>query len=359
MKIAVFEHYTSLPRFAPEADRVAAGRAMRDAVVADLAGLPGAEVVVVERRRTFGAALRRADAALVVAPEEAGILEGLCRVVERSGRILLGPSSSAVRLLGDKLRTARVLAAAGVPTPAARALPFVSARAELRGMTTPFVLKPRDGCGGQGVVVVRHPREIDTSLALVRRATRRDDCLVQEYVPGPPVSVSAVISSRTVDLGLNRQALRRGPLLAYLGGETFWPHPRAGEALTAARAAIRSISESCRGVRGYLGVDLVIGRAGPVVIEVNPRLTTSYIGLRLSIRENLAGLIVDAAAGRALPVRVTPIGRCRFGADGTTAIRSTEAEARARRRDLSTGARRTSGRNGWRTLSAGTSAASI
>ena len=117
MKIAVFEHFTALPRAAPVADRSGEGRAMRDAVVTDLARLPGSRVLVVERRRDLRAALRWADAALVVAPEESGILERLCLRVERSGRNLLGPSSEAVRLLADKLGTARVLAAAGVPTP--------------------------------------------------------------------------------------------------------------------------------------------------------------------------------------------------------------------------------------------------
>jgi len=335
MKIAVLEHFTALPQGAPVADRVVEGRAMRDAVVADLARLPDARVVVVARRRDFRAALRSADAALVVAPEESGILERLCRLVERSGRTLLGPSSEAVRLLADKLRTARVLAAAGVPTPRTRVLSFLSARPALRDMTTPFVLKPRDGCGGQGVVVVRHRRQIDAALDVVRRATRRDDLLAQEYVPGRPVSVSLVVSARVLDLGLNRQRLRAGPTLAYLGGETFWPHARAGKALAAARAAVEALPNSCRGVRGYLGVDLVIGRTGATVIEVNPRLTTSYVGLRLSIRENLASLIVDAVAGRALPVRVTQVGRCRFGADGATAIQATQTQAQVRRSTVS------------------------
>ncbi len=359
MKIVVLEHFTALPQVAPGADRVVEGRAMRDAVVADLARLPGAQVVVVERRRDFRAALRSADAALVVAPEESGILERLCRLVERSGRTLLGPSSAAVRLLADKLRTARVLAAAGVPTPRTRALSFVSARPALRGMTTPFVLKPRDGCGSQGVVVVRHRRQIDAALDFVRRATCRDDVLAQEYVPGPPASVSLVVSAGTLDLGLNRQSLRRGRTLAYLGGETFWPHARAGEALAAARAAVEALLESCRGVRGYLGVDLVIGRTGATVIEVNPRLTTSYVGLRLSIRENLASLIVDAVAGRALPDRITQVGRCRFRADGATAIRAMETRASVRRPTVSARDGHHRGRNGWRIISAGTSAASI
>ena len=43
---------------------------------------------------------------------------------------------------------------------------------------------------------------------------------------------------------------------------------------------------------GYVGVDLVLGRdpngSEDYVIEVNPRLTTSYVGLRAAAKSNLA-----------------------------------------------------------------------
>ena len=54
-------------------------------------------------------------------------------------------------------------------------------------------------------------------------------------------------------------------------------------------------------LRGYIGFDLVLGDGDgsgrDVVIEVNPRLTTSYVGLREVSRPNLAGAIIDIALG--------------------------------------------------------------
>jgi len=355
MKIAVLEHFSSRPPGTPGADFVAEGRAMRDAVVADLLRLPGIAVVVVERRGRFRKALRSADAALVIAPEEDGILARLCRAVEREGRILLGPSSSAVHLLADKLATARCLAVAGVSTPKTEPVPFASARRRLLAMPLPLVVKPRDGCGGRGVTVVRRVSEIGAALGSVRRATRRDDCLVQDYVAGDPASVSIIASGGLLDFGLNRQRLLRGRTPTYLGGETFWPHPRAEEAVAAARSAIEALSRARPGVRGHLGVDLVLGRSGATVIEVNPRLTTSYVGLRRSIRENLAALILDAAAGRGLPEHVTPTGRCRFRADGSTTMLT---QAPSGRCAMGPGTRVGMRREGWAITSAGTSAAS-
>jgi hypothetical protein len=43
---------------------------------------------------------------------------------------------------------------------------------------------------------------------------------------------------------------------------------------------------------GYVGVDLVATASGPVVLEVNPRLTTSYCGLRLALQVNAAELVL-------------------------------------------------------------------
>ena len=52
---------------------------------------------------------------------------------------------------------------------------------------------------------------------------------------------------------------------------------------------------------GYLGVDIVVRRASSgelvaTVIELNPRLCTSYVGYRRATDSNLAGLILREPA---------------------------------------------------------------
>ncbi len=44
---------------------------------------------------------------------------------------------------------------------------------------------------------------------------------------------------------------------------------------------------------GYVGVDIILTERGPVVLEVNPRLTAAYAGLHASIGCNPAGLVID------------------------------------------------------------------
>jgi len=340
MKVAVLEHFTSLPPGAARSGPRAEGAAMRDAVAADLRRLPGVSVDVVERRRDFLGAVRRADAALVIAPEENGILEGLARAVVREGRLLMGPAPQVVRLMADKLATARCLEAAGVRTPRTEAVRFGTARERLRARAFPFVVKPRDGCGCRGVVLVRRRLEIAGAIRAVRRATRRADFLVQDHVAGDSVSVSVIASAGLLTLGVNRQRIRAGGRPAYEGGDTPYPHPLAPRAVETAREAIAAVAAACPGMRGYAGVDLVLGDGGVTVLEINPRLTTSYVGLRHTFEANLAGLIVAAALGRPVPARLVASGRCRFSPDGRILGITENAHP-------------------WPTFAAGTSAASI
>ena len=58
-----------------------------------------------------------------------------------------------------------------------------------------------------------------------------------------------------------------------------------------ARLADR-VAAAIPGLWGYVGVDLLLTPAGPVVLEINPRLTTSYCGLRAALGINTAALVL-------------------------------------------------------------------
>ena len=65
------------------------------------------------------------------------------------------------------------------------------------------------------------------------------------------------------------------------------PDPGGGLARLGGR-----IAAAIPGLWGYVGVDLVATPSGPVVLEVNPRLTTSYCGLRSALQINAAELVL-------------------------------------------------------------------
>ena len=65
-------------------------------------------------------------------------------------------------------------------------------------------------------------------------------------------------------------------------------------------------AQAVEGLFGYVGVDLVLGSCADgkddAVIEINPRVTTSYVGLRRLARFNLAEALLAVTTGAALPV---------------------------------------------------------
>ena len=330
MRIAILEHFSTLPRGQAPESLVREGGALAEAVATDLAALPGIDPLLVpqrvDRQGALRDALHRSAAALIIAPESDGVLHGLTSAVARTGRLLLGCGPKSIRLATDKVATARYLRSCGVPTPAATPVPAdrSTALALLVAHPRPFVLKPRDGCGCQGVRVVR--RRCDTEEALARSARRAGarGLMVQRFLEGDAASVSLIVgrsgaspgSREILSLGLNRQDVRGRSALRYAGGMTPWREGRCGDAERLAIRAVDLVRRRCPDLSGYVGIDLVLGTGGAQVIDINPRLTTSYVGLRRLAGPDLARWMLDAAIGLPLPRSITLRGQCRFDTAG-------------------------------------------
>jgi tyramine---L-glutamate ligase len=254
------------------------GRAMLDALTEDFRSVRGVEVEVLDDIP----ARIDADWTLVIAPETGGILEAIARRVLTAGGRLLGPSPEAIRLTSDKLELAEHLRARGVPTPMT-VLPFGGI-----DPTFPSVLKPRDGAGSQDTFLVRDQAELEQLLP-----TLAGEMIVQPFAAGRAASVAFLIGpNRMVSLLPCGQELSNDDRLHYLGGGLPLPEDLERRASELAQLAVRTVE----GLFGYVGVDLVLGQ-NDVVIEINPRLTTSYLGLRQACRENLAGAMLRIAEG--------------------------------------------------------------
>jgi tyramine---L-glutamate ligase len=277
--------------------------------------LPADEVVCVtpgEHAAVFASVLDRSDAALIIAPETDGILARLSAIAEAANIPLLSCGSAAVAIAGDKALCYHLFRQARLPTPLTRQASFSTASQVADQIGYPVVIKPVDGVGCEGVCLVREPAELAGALALVQRATAYDEIMLQRFVTGVHASVSLLTAgAQSLPLSLNGQAIEAGSPFVYQGGAVPLSHPMAERALTVARSAVRLIP----GLRGYVGVDLVLTQDDALLIEINPRLTTSYIGLRQVINLNLAQAIWDARFRDTLPSRVRLIGQITFTKD--------------------------------------------
>jgi tyramine---L-glutamate ligase len=271
------------------------GLAMRDAMVGDLLAAGAVQVSAASQApappppagatacaRPAGMAwpdwvarqAARHDAVWLVAPETGGLLAQLQQAVPAAQ--WLGCEAPAIALAARKRATLARLAAFGLKTPLAW-----SAQA------TRWVVKPDDGAGGVAT-------QVFDSLAAAHAAqcgAAHGERTLEPWVDGPALSLSLLCGPAGTELlSINRQHIRigAGGRLAYEGvshGAMAVDSPR-GVALAALAARI---GQAVPGLRGFVGVDLVWHETlGPVVIEINPRLTCAYVGLSARLGRNLA-----------------------------------------------------------------------
>lgn len=350
MRILVYEFVTGggyVGRCVPQS-LAREGLAMRTALVADLASVgrhqivtttdrrfrrvvpPGVEQVVMDSAKpaSLRLLLERVEAVWLVAPETNRCLERLVAQVEKSGKLILGSSARVVARASDKARLPTRLARVGARYPETVLVTSAAeALAAARRLGYPIIIKPRRGAGGRGVHVARDGRALRRALRelgklqagdaawLVSGCVATSAWVIQRYVTGAPASVSLLANGReAMALTVNAQRLDVSTAVSYRGGRTPFEHPLAREAVDAARRACSAFP----GLRGYVGVDLVLGDEGPVVIEVNPRLTTAYLGVRAVLDENVAQLAIEACRGDLPPQPITRR-RVRFTASGVVA----------------------------------------
>jgi tyramine---L-glutamate ligase len=263
--------------------------------------LPADEVVCAlpgNHEAIYHSLLNRCDAALIIAPETNGILAKLTAQAELAGKTILGSNASAAATAADKAACGMLFIRGKLPTPKTRMAGFASAESIAKQMGCPLVVKPVDGIGSEGVFRLNRVSELSAILNLVRKSTNHDRILLQSYVDGVHASVSLMVSNgRCLPLSLNGQLMETGSKFQYLGSQVPCDHPACNEAMVLAGSAAQLIP----GLRGYVGVDMVLSDDGPQLIEINPRLTTSYIGLRRVAQANLAQTIWNACRNGILP----------------------------------------------------------
>jgi predicted ATP-grasp superfamily ATP-dependent carboligase len=307
MRILVIEYATSgglleRPWFAPFR---AEGSAMLRCLAADVGDVPGAVVhvaldaaaigmplsdavqrhgVVSDVRPRWDAIAAEVDAIWAIAPESDGILGEIAQWIEGNGRIALGCPPGAIATAASKQATVDLLSSHGIATvPTLRCAPDIDLPPSGHG----WVVKPDDGVAAEGARLLATANDVRRWCAGDPTAERS---VVQPFVPGTPISMSLLAQRGAAWLlACNVQDVRRcADGFVYCGGVVG-----GAEALRPVLAPIAdAVAAALPDLWGYVGVDLVVHDDRPLVLEINPRLTTSYIGLRESIGINPAELVV-------------------------------------------------------------------
>jgi predicted ATP-grasp superfamily ATP-dependent carboligase len=265
-----------------------------------------------EERAAVAELAAACDGTIVIAPELGNALLERCRWVEAAGGRLLGPGPGIVELASDKHATVEHLTAFGVPAP--KGWPIEPGGTIPSGAELPAVGKPCLGAGSQGVRLVADREAADAWAAGLEGPGR-----LERFCPGVAASVAVLCGPAGIfPLVPCRQRLSNDGRFAYQGGSLPL---EVSLAQRATDLAVRSVA-TLPGAMGYLGVDLVLGSNSEgrddVVIEINPRLTTSYVGLRAAAAAdaNLAAAILAVCEGRTPRLSFLPI-EVQFEPDGS------------------------------------------
>jgi predicted ATP-grasp superfamily ATP-dependent carboligase len=325
------------------------GQAMLTALVEDLAKIPGVRVVttwdarlndrptwdhvqvnsIAEEKVAFQKFVRESDCAWIIAPETDRCLEQrvslfeaeIARSDSNSKCELIGSRGFAIKVCSDKLVLNNLLGFRKIAMPETALFdPRSPLLKNWRFPLWPVVIKPRDGAGSQNTFFVQTKEDLQRVRTELHHVTRPDAFIRQAYIPGKALSVALLIAAdgtvREV-LPVAEQHLRDDGCFQYLGGRIPADIP-----VETALAVQQLATHACQvvGATGYVGCDIVLTdfnhdfkpfdrvalsqvklrrslpQGQPVLIEINPRLTTSYLGYRLLTDDNIAARLIDPSA---------------------------------------------------------------
>ena len=309
MNILIFEYITgggligeTLP-----SSLVSEGDLMLNAVVDDFTELANVKVLrdyrlsssknvkdifLVNAERGYGQLIDemedQIDALLIIAPESDAILASLCKKYSGRDFTLLNSAVDSIELVGNKLNTYLYFQSkniAQIPT-----YEICNMHSVGKGKV---IIKSKDGVGCENLYIFESISQADVKL----KAMARDNYIAQPYVQGQSASLSLLcwngkclllsaniqnINEVAGSLELKQCVVNRLDRNQFIG---FSDH----------------LINAMPGLKGYIGVDILITENEILLVEINPRLTTSYAGLKAALGVNPAELILKMFVDQELP----------------------------------------------------------
>ena len=233
--------------------------------------------------------LHNADAYLPLAPESDALLENLCLKAEQTHCTLLNTSAHGVRETSNKQYTLKKLAAHRIPCVSCYHIDQCTFP-----MSEDVVIKPNNRLACEYTFLIR-AGDIPTS------SQKQHAQICQPYLQGTNASLSIIYAadSKPCVLGVNRQET------TVVEQNCFQLNACRVNALAHLELDFEGLASDVRecftGLLGYVGIDIIICDDIPYILEINPRLTTSFVGLARTTGVNPCAMLLAAVCGEPLP----------------------------------------------------------
>ena len=260
--------------------------------------------------KKFKTYVRECKYIFIIAPESSNILYKLTKIAKKANRILLSTNLKGISLGMSKLNTYYFFKENKATTPKTYLIPkrkklldneFILQK--FNRLKKPVVIKPEDGVGGESIYYFESQYQLKRFfLDSPYKVEYGRKYIIQEFIEGKDLSMSLIGRPYTRDsqfkepllLSINSQNIdikNSNFKSEYYGGTT--PIENYMDVKNNLNAILEKINFS--DVTGYFGIDFIRSSDAKLYfIEINPRLTTSYIGLRNVINHNPAKLIFNS-----------------------------------------------------------------
>jgi len=215
-----------------------------------------------------------------------------------------GPSVAAVTAVRDKHRMRQILTSAGLPQPRYALVSGIEdARAAAAAIGFPLVSKPCGLGASQGVYKVETMAGLDEALAVSRSAhqrgmTTKPEVLLEEYLPGPEISVDAAVTEQEyLPFLIGRKQVGEEPFFEETGHIVTAEDP-----LARAEPVMSMLADAHRAVgwrNGITHTEVKLTARGPFIVEINGRLggdLIPYLG-QLATGIDAGQVALDVALG--------------------------------------------------------------
>lgn len=265
----------------------------------------GFETVVIHPEHNsheeFASITLQCDAVWPIAPEFDGILHALCRTVETLGKRLLTSPAGAVALTGDKFKAYQHLKKNFIATVPTRKFTsccsywdtwsLVNERMDstnLIGKIEKWLVKPIDGAGCTDSYILSDQGDFE------RMRLRKGQYVIQPHIEGKKTSLSCLFKQGNGWLlCVNLQQFKIVEQQYHLSTIIV----NHDSDLGVYQGLVDSIACALPELWGYAGIDLIETSEQVLVLEINPRLTTSFVGISAALGINVVENILQLIKG--------------------------------------------------------------
>ncbi len=254
--------------------------------------------------------VRNCKSIFIIAPESSNILYELTEIAKNYKKIILSVDLEGIKLSTSKIMTYSFFKKNKINTPKTYLIPLRNKKFDLefiiqkfKELKRPIIIKPEDGVGAESIYYFGSENQIrEFFQSLDNRVEYNRTYILQEFIDGRDLSISLIGKSSKLKsqiatpifLSINSQDVEITNLKIkseYFGGYT--PVEDQKEILNYLSKILNKINLSK--FSGYYGIDFIQKKNKTVhFLEINPRLTTSYIGLRNVININPVELIINS-----------------------------------------------------------------